>query len=309
MSNYSESDEMGDIGIDLVSLKVRKEFSWIFREQQKSDLGIDGHIEVVNENREGTGRLIAVQIKTGDSYFKNNKDNGYVFYGDNKHLKYWLLHSLPVIIILCDARSEVCYWEEVTRTNIDNTPHGWKITIPNSQVINHDSKEKLSLIAGMPQHSDIVELALFKFLSEKYHKYSNFGRLDICPLMYEPHDFMYLTCMGEFEKTSEFVYIAHHYDIYEDFSEIHLDKFIKWRELNILSCGHSGLKPRLFIFVISDDIKKLVLAEAIIKKINNNSGVEVFRLLYAYFYMGVTSNRKIYSLTELDENNEQICMY
>lgn len=309
MSNYSESDKTGDIGVDLVSLKVKRELSWIFREQPKNDLGIDGHIEIVNENREGTGRLIAAQIKTGKSYLKYEKEDGYVFYGENKHLKYWLLHSLPVIIIICDEQSDVCCWVEVTRTNVEDTRCGWKILVPKNQTINHESKSRLVSIAGMPQHSDIVELALFKFLSEKYHKYSEYGRLDICPLMYEPRDFMYFTCMGELEKTSEYVYVAHHYDIYEEFSISHLDKFISWRDLNISSCGHSQDKPRLFVFVISESKEKLALSEEVVCRMNSCEGIDVFRLLYTYSDMLSPTDGKFYTLTELGETNEEIYMY
>lgn len=309
MSNYSESDETGDIGIDLVSLTVKRELSWIFREQPKNDLGIDGHIEIVNENRESTGRLIAAQVKTGSSYFKHEKENGYIFYGDNKHLKYWLHHSLPVVIILCDERNDTCYWVEVTRTNVGDTHNGWKILVPKNQIINHTSKRKLISIAGMPQHTDIVELTLFRFLNEKYHKYSAFGRLDICPLMYEPRDFMYFTCMGELERTSEYVYVAHHYDIYEKFSITHLDEFISWRELNISTCGHSKDKPKLFVFVISESKEKLVLPNEVVSRINGCEGVNIFRLLYTYSDMASPIDGKFYTLTELSETNEEIYMY
>jgi Domain of unknown function (DUF4365) len=57
MTKYEKEDETGDIGIDIVSMKMKREFSWIFREQPKNDLGIDGHIEVVSHERHGTGRL------------------------------------------------------------------------------------------------------------------------------------------------------------------------------------------------------------------------------------------------------------
>lgn len=161
----------------------------------------------------------------------------------------------------------------------------------------------------MPQHSDIVELALFKFLNEKYHKYSNTGRLDICPLMETPRDFMYFTCMGEFEKTSEYVFIAHHYDIYENFSEVHLKKFISWRDLNISSWCHSSDNPALFVFVISENKENLILSDDIINIVNNNADIHIFRLLYRYSDMSSPTDGKFYYLIEINDKNEEIYMY
>lgn len=298
MPNYAISDETGDLGIDLVSLQVRRFFSWIFREQQKNDLGIDGHIEIVDENREGTGRLIALQVKAGDSYFKNETDSGYFFYGKNKHLKYWLQHSLPVIIVLCDPKKDICYWVPVTESGIEYTDSGWKILVPKKQILNEASKNKLISIAGMPQHSDIVELALFKYLSDKYHKYSEYGRLDIVPLMYEPRDFMYFTCMAEFEKTSEIVYIAHHYDIYELFSIEHLKEFLRWREMNMYSCGHLDPVPKLYIYAITENKSKLVFSDEVIELLSNSKHVELIRLFYSYHDKFPSHNGKYYDLLE-----------
>lgn len=46
-----------------------KELGWIFREQTVADWGIDAHVEVANE-KEPSGRLLALQIKSGKSFFK-----------------------------------------------------------------------------------------------------------------------------------------------------------------------------------------------------------------------------------------------
>ena len=150
---------------------------------------------------------MAAQIKCGKSYFSSEDDDSFIYYGKAKHLEYWLLHSLPVLVILCDDQSGICYWEEVTRTNIIRTEKAWKIKIPKNQTLTKNWKNYLILIAGMPQHPDIVNLSLFKFLGEKYHKSSSTGRLDICPLLYEPHDFMYFTCLAEFERTGQYIYM------------------------------------------------------------------------------------------------------
>lgn len=302
---YSEDDEKGSLGVDIVSKTVRRDFSWIFREQPKNDLGIDAQIEIINDSRQGTGRIIAAQIKAGKSFFEEETTDEFVFRGKKKHLNYWLNHSLPVIIIICNLDTEVCYWAEVNRTSVNELDKGWKILIPKTQTLSNQHKNRLIAIAGSPQHPDIVELSLFKFLQEKYHKYSG-QRIDICPLMYEPRDFMYYTCLAEIESYDGYVYIAHHYDLYADFGENHVLEFIRWRELNMASTGQTEL-PYLFIFTISEKKEKLKISSSILKLLAENKKVLLFRLLYQHKHF--SSDRHFYSLTELDENDEEIYMY
>ena len=64
------------------------------------DVGVDGQIEILTDDRRVTGKLVAVQIKCGDSFFKEPADSGFVFRGDREHLVQWLDGSLPVILVL-----------------------------------------------------------------------------------------------------------------------------------------------------------------------------------------------------------------
>ena len=70
----------------------------IFRPvHQESDVGIDAFIEYV-ESEEATGQLVAVQVKSGDSYLNKRKDK-FVLPIDKNHLQYWNDFALPVIIV------------------------------------------------------------------------------------------------------------------------------------------------------------------------------------------------------------------
>src|SRR4051812_9521326 len=60
----------------------------IWRETPMSDVGIDGQIEFVDDAGNATGRLVAVQIKCGTSYFHDHGDEWH-FYPDPKHRFYW----------------------------------------------------------------------------------------------------------------------------------------------------------------------------------------------------------------------------
>ena len=76
---------------------ILTEMGLIFRETSNSDTGIDGYIEEVNNNREPTGRLLAVQNRSGASYLHEH-DEYFVFYSDESHIEYWKLSPISVIL-------------------------------------------------------------------------------------------------------------------------------------------------------------------------------------------------------------------
>lgn len=305
MSTYSRVDNIGDIGVNLVSTIVTRDFHWVFREQTKTDLGIDAQLEITTQNGKSTGRLIAAQIKTGTSFFKKSNEDGFWFYGENKHLEYWLNHSLAVILILCDHINNECYWVDITNNNIKKLKKNWKVLVPKNQKLSIEYQDKLITLSNKPQHYDIVNLLLFKFLSDKYHKYSEFGRLDICPLIDEPRDLMYITCMAEFEKTSQIVYICHHYDLFEKFSISKLNQFIEWYHLNNSTLNIEN--TLLYVFTISDNLENLSLSKEMKNILNENPWLSIFRLKYKQSTF--TERETFYYLVELDENDEEICFY
>ena len=78
----------GRIGVNAVERIFLQEFHWYFREQTTSDFGIDALVEVADDDEKPSGKLIALQIKSGSSYFKK-RGKDYVFYGKKQHLEYW----------------------------------------------------------------------------------------------------------------------------------------------------------------------------------------------------------------------------
>ena len=87
------------IGIHKVALCFLEKFGWIEREQYVADYGIDTQVEIV-ENGKPTGLLYCIQVKTGTSYLKHTGGEEIVHYTDEKHVNYWLNHSLPVLLII-----------------------------------------------------------------------------------------------------------------------------------------------------------------------------------------------------------------
>lgn len=131
----------GRIGVAGTQLLFGK-LGWIFREQPIEDYGIDAHVEVVEGNK-ATGKLIALQIKCGESWFEEKTDDGIVFRGEIKHLEYWQEHSLPVMVVLYHEGEEVAYWQAVNSNNVQKTEKAWKLIVPFRQKINAQSLEKI----------------------------------------------------------------------------------------------------------------------------------------------------------------------
>lgn len=135
-------DPVEDEGVNTVGRIFNRELKWIFREQQKADMGIDAHVEICDSGHP-SGRLIALQIKSGESWFKEQSDEGIVFRGSLEHLDYWLEHSLPVIIALYNPLNEEVVWQVVLSKHITRTTKAWKIIIPKSNKLNKQAEFKL----------------------------------------------------------------------------------------------------------------------------------------------------------------------
>lgn len=129
-------------GVNAVERIFVTELGWIFREQTIADYGIDAHAEVT-DGEEPTGRLLALQIKSGKSYFRKRGDN-YVYYGEPRHLRYWQNHSLPVFVILHDPETGLTLWQKIEDRLIEYGRSGrWSIEIPSSQVLNGAAAQAL----------------------------------------------------------------------------------------------------------------------------------------------------------------------
>ncbi|MFD8495810.1 DUF4365 domain-containing protein [Amycolatopsis sp. NPDC059657] len=142
----TDSSDTEQLGLALTSIAFTK-WGWVFRNQPIRDYGIDAHVEPKTGDVP-SGRLVALQIKTGQSYFEPTADGWrYRAKGNERHLHYWLGHTLPVLIILCDPETETLYWQHVTAERINYTPNDWTIVIPRNQTITPDAKDAITAIA------------------------------------------------------------------------------------------------------------------------------------------------------------------
>ena len=112
---------------------------WLFREQAIHDWGIDAHVEP-KKNSRPVGRLIALQIKAGPSWFSSEDESGVRHSISDWHMEYWLRHQLPVFIILHDPRADTTIWQKVERHLLKRSRRGsWFIRIPRSNVLDESA--------------------------------------------------------------------------------------------------------------------------------------------------------------------------
>lgn len=147
------STQIGEAGVNLLSSIINDSFNWIFRpNNNQTDFGIDAYIDIVADDGFVLGLSFAVQIKAGNSFFKQKTKNGYIFYGKEKHLNYYINHQIPILIILCDLDNDTCYWSEFDKKKIEKTDKGWKLNVPFCNKLN--SRGKKEILALLPEAKD-----------------------------------------------------------------------------------------------------------------------------------------------------------
>ncbi|MEQ7799634.1 DUF4365 domain-containing protein [Pedobacter sp. ASV1-7] len=137
------------IGVYSVAKIFTQNLKWIFREQPVNDFGIDAFVEITKVDLDlntlsPSGRLIGVQIKCGESYFKESNGDHVVFRGSKKHLEYWLNHSMPVIVVIYNNRLDTACWQVVDETTVILTGKSFKLKIPKQNILNNTHRAELS---------------------------------------------------------------------------------------------------------------------------------------------------------------------
>jgi hypothetical protein len=144
-SSGRTANSTGDIGVALVQEAFAR-LDWAFRPQPKDDVGIDAEVEL-REHGRLTGRVVAVQVKCGPSSFRTSRDGGWVFREDLKHLRYWLGHLMPVIVVLVDPDTRAIYWGQVTAEAARFTADRWHMIVPRDQKLDSSSAHALAELA------------------------------------------------------------------------------------------------------------------------------------------------------------------
>lgn len=134
------TDNTAELGVNAVQ-KLFLQMKWAFRQQSVSDYGIDAHVEVMSDGVP-TGQLIGLQIKSGSSYFRHKRGEKYVYYGEERHLAYWLNHSLPVFLVLHDPESDLTLFSRISESRVQRHGNGrWSIEMTQYQRLTGDNTD------------------------------------------------------------------------------------------------------------------------------------------------------------------------
>ena len=93
--------------------RVVNEMGCIWRPTPNDDYGIDGEIELTDSGQP-SGRLLKAQVRSGQSYFTNERSGLFDFIAKPSDLTYWLNCNVPVLLILYDPRRHEAYWKCVS---------------------------------------------------------------------------------------------------------------------------------------------------------------------------------------------------
>ncbi len=152
-----QNTRTGESGVNAVSTIINHKFGWLFRRNHSEhDFGIDGYIDIVSESGAVTGQCFAIQIKTGKSFLKNDGALGLTFYGEKKHLNYYLNLPMPVLVVIHDEVSDKTYWQHFAPSRIEGTPTGWKLTVPRENVLERGKSRLLEIIGPAQDHLETL---------------------------------------------------------------------------------------------------------------------------------------------------------
>ncbi len=153
----------GDLGMSIANSAFARA-GFAFRAQTQLDFGIDALAELVVDEQ-ATGQLLAIQVKSGASQFRQSNDSAFVFRPPHpEHVAYWLDYSLPVIVCLVDTETDTVYWQAVTDSTVESTGASFKVLVPRSQMIQKGTNSDLEALATpivpaqrytIVEHSDV----------------------------------------------------------------------------------------------------------------------------------------------------------
>ncbi|MFO0838603.1 MAG: DUF4365 domain-containing protein [Phycisphaerae bacterium] len=108
---HTEQSVTAKAGVIFVTKVVNEHGSIFHPVHQENDLGVDGFIEIV-KGAESSCRLVATQVKSGDSYLAST-GNEFAISVDDQHLDYWLGFTVPVIIVAYSPTRKAAAWVSV----------------------------------------------------------------------------------------------------------------------------------------------------------------------------------------------------
>ncbi len=146
MTGVSSTDLTERLGVFAVGLRS-EQAGWAFRELPRPDRGVDAHIEARADGRPD-GRLLALQIKSGESRFRQRIHGGWRFYIDSSHIAYWRNYSMPVLLVLYNPLTDAAFWQVVNDDTTQSTGDRFGVDVPESNVFDARCSRDLDAVAA-----------------------------------------------------------------------------------------------------------------------------------------------------------------
>lgn len=140
-----DSDKTERIGVHLSGLTFSRA-GFAFREQSELDYGIDALAEAIIDD-EASGRLIALQIKSGESYVREITESAITFRFDQPHYEYWAQMILPVVVCVADPATDLVYWQLISLDTAQSTGKMWKVVVPRTNLVGPSTRSQLLDVA------------------------------------------------------------------------------------------------------------------------------------------------------------------
>jgi hypothetical protein len=134
------------LGVFAVGLRS-EQAGWAFRELPRPDRGVDAHIEARTDGRPD-GRLLALQIKSGESQFRHPIPGGWRFYVDSAHIDYWRDYSMPVLLVLYNPGTDAAFWQVVNGDTTQSTGKRFAVDVPESNIFDARCSRDLDSVSA-----------------------------------------------------------------------------------------------------------------------------------------------------------------
>jgi len=130
---------------------------WCLRETPIADVGIDAIVEEYEDDEHPTGKLIALQIKCGES-------------------------SLPVLLVLVSGDFQTIWWQEITDDTVRETQTTWSTKIPLAQQLDRSALPRWREMARASKELEGYVRILEERLSAYKSEVSEFREEFTCPV-------------------------------------------------------------------------------------------------------------------------------
>ncbi|MGX7744020.1 DUF4365 domain-containing protein [Rhodopseudomonas parapalustris] len=119
---------IGRIGERRVASFVEEKLKFGYRKVGEPDIGVDGEIEIADENLKSTGGLLKVQVKATAESFKGRASLRIPI--DEKHLDYFASLMVQPILAVVSIKDDVILWKPILHKNHCKGPRsGFGITL------------------------------------------------------------------------------------------------------------------------------------------------------------------------------------